>query len=131
MTMKTVCCLKKFEFQRYPPYELCTASYDHKSFTKKVPKLKKTNKKTISVGRCWAKIGLRKLSQMLIRSGEIPSPRQTSIIKNNDCAMKSERDALVRGSDPPSGHSSVHKTAGDTWRAPARRLIQTHLSAAV
>ena len=38
--------------------------------------------------------------------------------------MKSERGALVRGSDPPSGHS-VHKTAGDTWRAPARRLILT------
>ena len=56
---------------------------------------------------------------MLIRSGEIPSPRQTSIDKTNDRAMKSERGALVRGSDPPSGHS-VHKTAGDTWRAPAR-----------
>ena len=93
MTMKTVCCLKKFEFQRYPPYELCTASYDHKSFTKKVPKLKKTNKKTISVGRCWAKIGLRKLSQMLIRSGEIPSPRQISIDKTNDYVMNSERGA--------------------------------------
>ena len=36
--------------------------------------------------------------------------------------MKSERGALVRGSDPPSGHS-VHKTTGDRWRAPARRLI--------
>ena len=41
---------------------------------------------------------------------------------------ESERGALVRGSDTPSGHS-VHKTAGDTWRAPARRLIQTHLGA--
>ena len=69
-------------------------------------------------------------SQMLIRSGEIPSPRQTSIDKTNDRAMKSERGALVRGSDPPSGHS-VHKTTGDRWRAPARRLIQTHLGAAV
>ena len=39
--------------------------------------------------------------------------------------MKSERGAPVRGSDPPSGHS-VHNTAGDTWRVPARRLIQTH-----
>ena len=26
---------------------------------------------------------------------------------------------------------SVHKTAGDTWRAPARRLIQKHLVAGV
>ena len=31
------------------------------------------------------------------RSGEIPSPRQTSIDKTNDCAMKSERGALVTG----------------------------------
>ena len=60
---------------------------------------------------------------MLVRSGEIPSPPQTSIDKPNDCAMKSERGALVRGSDPPSGYS-VHKTTGDRWRAPARRLIQ-------
>ena len=44
--------------------------------------------------------------------------------------MKSERGALVRGSDPPSGHS-VLKTTGDRWRAPARRLMQTHLGAAV
>ena len=67
---------------------------------------------------------------MFVRSGEIPSPGQTSIDKNNDCAMKFERGALVRGSDPPSGHS-VHKTNGDRRRAPARRLIQTHLGAAV
>ena len=44
--------------------------------------------------------------------------------------MKSERGALVRGSDPPSGHS-VHKTTGDRWWVPARCLIQTHLGAAV
>ena len=69
-------------------------------------------------------------AKCLIRSGEILSPRQTSIDKTNDCAMKSERVALVRGSNPPSGHS-VHNTAGDTWRAPARRLIQTHLGADV
>ena len=67
---------------------------------------------------------------MLLRNGEIPSPRQTSIDKKNDCAMKSERGALVRGFDTPSGHS-VHKTTGDTWRAPAMRLIQTHLGADV
>ena len=73
----------------------------------------------------WADLGPRsareKLSQVLSPSGEIPSPRQTPMGKSNDCAMKSERGALVRGSDPPSGHS-VHKTTGDTWRAPARRL---------
>ena len=59
---------------------------------------------------------------MFVRSGEIPSPGQTSIDKTNDCAMKSARGAPVRGSDPPSGHS-VYKTTGDRWRAPARRLI--------
>ena len=65
-------------------------------------------------------------AKCLIRSGEIPSPRQTSIDKTNDYVMKSVRGVLIRGSDPPSGHS-VHNTAGDTWREPARRLIQTHL----
>ena len=88
----------------------------------------------------WPRSASEKLSQMLIRSGDIPSPRQMSIDKTNYCAMKSERGArcvpcavchaLVRGSDPPSGHS-VHKTTGDTWRAPARHLIRTHLGAAV
>ena len=67
---------------------------------------------------------------MLVRSGEIPSPRQPSIDKTNDCAMKSELGALVRGSDPPSGHG-VHKTTGDRWRALARRLTRTRLGAAV
>ena len=79
----------------------------------------------IPVGRFWAKIGLNKLSQMFIRSGEIPSPRQTSIDKINVCGMKSKRGALVTGSDPPSAYS-VHKTTGDTWRVPGRLLIQTH-----
>ena len=67
---------------------------------------------------------------MFAQSGEIPSPGQTSMDKTIDCAVKSERGGLVRGSDPPSGHS-VHKTTGDTWRAPAMRLIQTHLGADV
>ena len=58
-------------------------------------------------------------AKRFIRSGEIPSPRQTSIDKTNDCVMKSERGALVRGSDPPSGRS-VHNTADDTSRAPAQ-----------
>ena len=70
-------------------------------------------------------------AKRLIRNGEIPSPWQTSIDKTNNCVMESERGALVRGSSaPPSGHS-VHDTAGDMWRAPARRLIPTHLGADV
>ena len=48
----------------------------------------------------------RNSSQMFARSGEIPSPGQTSIDKTNDCAVKSERSALVRGSDPPFGQCS-------------------------
>ena len=40
--------------------------------------------------------------------------------------MNSERGALVRGADPPSGHSSVHNTADDMWQAPAWRLIRKH-----
>ena len=67
-----------------------------------------------------------KHSQMFARSGEMPSPGQTSIDKTNDCAMKPERGALVGGSDPPSGHS-VHKTTGDRRRTSARRPIQTQL----
>ena len=66
----------------------------------------------------------------LIRSGDITSARQASVDKTNDSVMNYERGALVRGSDPPSGHS-LHKTTGDRWRAPAMRLIQTHLGAAV
>ena len=49
-----------------------------------------------------------KLSQMFVRSGEIPSPRQTWIDKTNDCVMKSERGALVSSSDRPSGQCSQH-----------------------
>ena len=69
-------------------------------------------------------------AKCLIRTGEIASPRQTSIDKTNDSVINFERGALVRVSDPPSGRS-VHNTAGDTWRAPARRLIPTHLGADV
>ena len=69
-------------------------------------------------------------AKCLIRSGESPSPRQTSIDKTHDCIMNSERGALVMTSDPPSGYSA-HNTAGDTWLASARRLIQKHLSTGV
>ena len=44
--------------------------------------------------------------------------------------MKSEPGAPVRGSDPPPDRS-LHDTAGDTWLAPARRVIQTRLGADV
>ena len=91
---------------------------------KKSSKLSKKNRKKSLLGRSWSKIGLRKAQPNDVRRDEIPSP---SIDKTNGCAMKSERGALVRDSDPPSGQS-VHKMAGYTWRALARRLIQTHLA---
>ena len=69
-------------------------------------------------------------AKCLIRSGEISSPLQTSVDKTVDCVMKPEPGALFRGSDPPSGQS-VDNTAGDTWRAPARRLIPKHLASGV
>ena len=107
VTMETRCFHRKLEFQRYPPKDFCTARYEHKPSKKKFQTFKNPEKK-----HSWADLGPR------------------SIDKNNDCAMKSERGALVTGSDPPSSHS-VDKTTGDRWRPPARRLIQTHLSAAV
>ena len=62
------------------------------------------------------------------RDSESSTGRHRS--KISDCVMKSERDALVRGSDPPSGHT-VHNTV-DKRRAPARRrLMQEHLAAGV
>ena len=82
------------------------------------------------MGRRWAKIGLSKVCQMIVGSGEISSVRQTSMDETNDYAMKCQRGAHVGDSDPPYGHC-FHSTAGDTWRARARRLIQTHLGAAV
>ena len=61
---------------------------------------------------------------MFVRSGEIPSPAQTSIDKTSDYAMKSERGALVRGSDPPSGHSA-RMTAGVVYVAVAGQAFET------
>ena len=68
----------------------------------------------------------------LIRSGDITSARQASVDKTNDSVMNYERGALVRGSDPPSGHKcSQHGRCHHTWQAPARRLIQKLLSTGV
>ena len=129
LTMETRCFHKKLEFQRYPPKYFCTARYEHKSSKKKFQTFQKPRKKK-NPGPILGQDEPEKNSQMFARSGEIPSPGHTSMDKTNDCGVKSERGALVRRSDPPSGHS-VHKTTGDRWRAPARRLIQTHLGAAV
>jgi len=66
----------------------------------------------------------------LVRSGEIPSPRQTSIDKTNDCVMNSGRSALVRGSGPPLAHR-LHTMASDVRRALARRTIKKQIAAGV
>ena len=85
------------------------------SFMTTKKKLKKKNKK-----HPWRIFGQDRLEKnsgkCLIRSGEIPGPRQTSVDKNNGSVMKSGRGALVSGSDSPSGHSA-HSTAGDMGRA--------------
>ena len=115
--METRCCHKTLNFKdtRRPisvPLAMSASLY------RKNPNLKK--KKT------GQKLGQdrpeKHSAKCLIQSGEVPSPRQTSIHKSNDRVMKSERGALVRSSDPHSGHSSVYPTVGDMWRAPARRL---------
>ena len=84
--MERRCFHKKLEFQTYPPNDLCTARYEHKS-SKKSFKLFKNPENNNS----WADLGPRsaweQLSQMFVRSGEIPSRGQTSIDKTNDCAM--------------------------------------------
>ena len=92
---------------------------------KKSSKPSKKNRKKKSWGDLGPRSAREKLSQMLVRSGEIPSLRQTSIDKTNDCAMKSERGALVRGADPPSGHS-VHKTAGHMYVAGVAQASYTN-----
>ena len=93
------------------------------------PKFQDFNKtqKYHSLTDVGAKIGLRNTQTRKRRDSESSTDLDRQNQSNN---MKSERGALVRGSDPPSGHSP-HETAGDTWRAPAKRIIQTHVGAAV
>ena len=95
--METPCCQKKFEFQKNTRHKIS------------VPLAIRTN-----------------LPRKKFQTSKKCRKNELSIDKTNDCVMNSERGALVRGSIPPSGHS-VHNTAGDMWRTPARRLIQRYL----
>ena len=95
--METPCCQKKFEFQKNTRHKISVPLASAQIFQEKSSKLTKKYRKN-----------------------------ELSIDKTNDCVINSERGALVRGSIPPSGHS-VHNTAGDMWRTPARRLIQRYL----
>ena len=88
----------------------CTARYDMSANlhtkTFKLSKKKEEKKKpgqTLAQGR-----PDKSSAKCSFRSGEIPSPRQTSIDQSNDCVMTSERGALVRGSELPSGQYSQH-----------------------
>ena len=63
---------------------------------------KALKKKRANLGPMLGQLRLEKNSdRSLVRSGEIPGPRQTSIDKTNDCVINFEQSALVRGSDPP------------------------------
>ena len=91
---------EKFEYQRYPPQKFRTR-FLWARLENKVLNFWKRPKKT-NLGPMLGQHRLEKNSgRSLVRSGEIPSPRQTSINKTNDCVMNSEQSALVRGSDPP------------------------------
>ena len=90
-------------------------------------KRKKREKKTIP-GRMLGQDRPEKRSaKNLIRHGEIPSPRQTSTDKANDCVMKSDWGALVRGSDPPSDHMFTTRPV----ICDGRRRYEKHLVAGV
>ena len=118
VTMETLCFHKKSEFQRFPPKDFCTARYEHKS-SKKVSNFSKTPKKIIQIGlrktqpnvclkrrdsESWTDIDRQMYSQLTFFNLKKKKP--------NDCAMKSERGALARGSDPPSGHKC---SQNDRW----------------
>ena len=60
---------------------------------------KRSEKKTIPCGMLWQDGREKDSAIYLIRRGETPSPRLTSIDETNDCVMKSERGALVKGPD--------------------------------
>ena len=113
MATETQRLQKKVKFQRYPPQDFCTARYEHKSSKNKFQTFQKTRKKIIPEQMLGQDRPEKNSAKCLTRSGVIPSPRQTWNDKTNNCVMKSERGALVRGSEPPSGHS-VYDMAGDT-----------------
>ena len=79
VTMATRSFSKKLELQLYPPNNFCTDRYKNKS-SKKPFKL--VNRKKRSLGRSWAKIGLRK-SQRKVSSNRRDSESSTDIDRQN------------------------------------------------
>ena len=114
---------KKIQLQRFPPYGFYTARYEHKSSPKKFLTWTKRAKKYFQRRLFDQDRPDRSSAKCLFRSGEVSSAQQTLIDQTNDCVTTSERGALVRSSDPPPV-PCVYNIDGDTWRAPARRLIQ-------
>ena len=93
--------IKSLDFKDTLQNSIEHASYAHVSEKIKVPNFWKSPKKTIlgpMLGQYWLE---KSSGRFWVRSGEIPSPWQTSIDKTNDCVMNSEQSAPVRGSDPP------------------------------
>ena len=76
---------------------------------KKVSNFSKTPKKNHS----WANLGQdrpeKNSAKCLFEAARFRVLDMHRSTKANDYAVKSERGAAVRGSDPPSGHSSVQK----------------------
>ena len=124
MTMETRCCQKKI-FSKIPTICSSTplATYEHKSDSSK-KKFQTWKKKKKNLAACWAKVGLKKTQLNVYfeaaRFRALDRHRSTKPM----IASWILNGVLVRGSDPPSGHT-VENTAGDTWRAPARRLTQS------
>ena len=75
MTMETRCCQKKMTFKDTRHKISVPLAISTKSSGKKSSKLSNKKQKKYFLGRCWPRSAWEKLSQMLIGSGEIPSPR--------------------------------------------------------
>ena len=115
------------EFLRYPTKDLCTARYEHKF--SKFETFQKPRKIQF-LGRSWAKIGLRK-TQPNVCSKRRDSESWTDIDRQNQRLRHEIWTGRARLGAPTQPLVSDYKMTGDRWRAPARRLIQTHLGAAV
>ena len=97
VTMETRCCQKYVRISKTPDKRFMYRSLWAQTIEKNVSHVSKTPKKNTF----WADLGRRNLRQKFISSGEILGPRQNSIDKANDCAIKSEGGALLRAPTHP------------------------------
>ena len=96
---------KKVRISKIPAKRFLYRSLWAQIFEKTFQTFEKKLKKKF-LGRSWAKIGLRKTQPNVISKRQYSESSPDIDPKNHDCTMKSERGALVRGSDPPSGQCS-------------------------